>query len=468
MWNPCRAAWCGSCYTPLPQDRYPVRQVLEEDGTIVIQRLRDAGRFMKGRNGDHLVCPFQCDLCHFRNIHRRDPDLAVDQDVNTFVAIRRANLDALWARESGTVSGNLTIMKRSATIAENVFGVNLQVTPLFPPQGPHPVEDTFGMLPAIVMLEEPLKPGKQTQNLQWGTLRKIRSVFSNYYHTTVSALQLLALRREKGTRQGFLDSPTYSEWFERFKTGCHKRMGDDIRPDRALSIEVLLEYQAYYEKAWEAATTDQGKLDAALHAAFIILGFCGGLRGEEIPMLSLDSTLKHFYKPQVRGLEHVMVALRGRIKGEYLDETCHLIPLCARTKSGLMPRLWIGRVLHGHSELGRYSGWVFRNSQGGPAPQKSYEYEFFEVLRDIQSRRPDLIDPNEDVGEVYGIGRSCRRGYTTHATNVGIKDVDIKRLARWRNVENSDGRAGVQGGTKEHYSEITQMLKTLLRATKSL
>jgi hypothetical protein len=34
---------------------------------------KDAGRFLKVRPGDHIMCQFQCDLCHFRNIQRRDP-----------------------------------------------------------------------------------------------------------------------------------------------------------------------------------------------------------------------------------------------------------------------------------------------------------------------------------------------------------------------------------------------------------
>jgi hypothetical protein len=423
---------------------------------------------MQGRNGDHLVCPFQCDLCHFRNIQKRDPVVEIGQDVNMLVAIRRANLDALWAREPGTVSGNLGLMRRSVGIAESVYGINLKSTPLFEPQGPHPVADTFGMLPAIIMLEESLRPGKRTQNIQWGTLRKTRSAFSNFYHTTVGALRLLALRRDKGTRQGFSSSPTYSEWFERFKIGCHKRMGDDIRPDRALSIEVMLEYQQHYEKLWTQASPGRAQLEAALRATFVIVGFCGGLRGEEIPMISLDGVGRHFDKTQKRGLGHVMLALRGRIKGEHRDEACHLIPLASETDSGLKPRVWVGRVLEGYEHLGKSSGWMFRNSRGGPAGQKAFEPEFFDVLRDIQTRRPDLIDGNEDVGEIYGMGRSCRRGYTTHATNVGIRDADIKRLARWRSIENSDGSAGYLGGTKENYSEITQMLKTLLRATQRL
>jgi hypothetical protein len=57
----------------------------------------------------------------------------------------------------------------------------------------------------------------------------------------------------------------------------------------------------------------------------------------------------------------------------------------------------------------------------------------------------------------------------THATNMEIVDADQKRLARWRYVESADGRTpNFQGGTKESYSDINLMLKTLLLATKKL
>jgi hypothetical protein len=61
-----------------------------------------------------------------------------------------------------------------------------------------------------------------------------------------------------------------------------------------------------------------------------------------------------------------------------------------------------------------------------------------------------------------------RRGYATHATNEGISDKDIQRLARWRSIENAGGKQANLGGTKEGYSDIMQMLKTLLRATRDL
>jgi hypothetical protein len=69
----------------------------------------------------------------------------------------------------------------------------------------------------------------------------------------------------------------------------------------------------------------------------------------------------------------------------------------------------------------------------------------------------------------HGISRSGRRGYATHSTNVRIADVDIKRLARWRAIEAAAGRAAsLPGRTKEGYSEINQMIKSLLRASRPL
>jgi hypothetical protein len=80
-----------------------------------------------------------------------------------------------------------------------------------------------------------------------------------------------------------------------------------------------------------------------------------------------------------------------------------------------------------------------------------------------------LLPKDEDVLEVFGIGCSIRRGYATHDTNVGISDMDIKRLVRWRAIEAAVGKsASLPGGTKEHYSEINQMIRTILRASHPL
>jgi hypothetical protein len=82
-------------------------------------------------------------------------------------------------------------------------------------------------------------------------------------------------------------------------------------------------------------------INVSLHGIFFRAGFCGGLGGEEIPLLSLDATAKYLSATQPRSpdLANVFLALRGRVQGEALEEACHLVPIAAITASGLTPRL---------------------------------------------------------------------------------------------------------------------------------
>jgi hypothetical protein len=127
-------------------------------------------------------------------------------------------------------------------------------------------------------------------------------------------------------------------------------MGDDIRPDRAVTIEVMLAMRAHYERLFLRSHTSQEQLKIALHCCFFVLGFCAGLRGEELPLMSLDAI--RFDKPQKANLAHVMLGLWGQIKGEFRDEHCHRIPIMAvTTQSGMRPREWVGRVVKSNRRL---------------------------------------------------------------------------------------------------------------------
>jgi hypothetical protein len=274
-------------------------------------------------------------------------------------------------------------------------------------------------------------------------------------------------------RWNFSTTPMYGLWFNRYTLGCHGRMGDDIRPDKAIGIELLLEIQKLYEAKLFKCKTNEEVLDLCLHAVFQIVSFVGGFRGEEMPMMSLDAIAKYLEHDQPSDplLAHVMLALRGRVKGEHKDEACHLIPVVAITKSGLRPRLWVRRVVEAYQRLGIRNGWLFRNAHGAPSRQKDYEPMLFSLIQEVIDNKslPERLLPRDtDVPAEYGIGRSSRRGYTTHATNEGISEPDIKRLARWRSVENAGGKRANVGGTKEGYVDIMMMLKSLLRATRDL
>jgi hypothetical protein len=172
-------------------------------------------------------------------------------------------------------------------------------------------------------------------------------------------------------------------------------------------------------------------------------------------------------------LVNVCMALRGRVKGGSLEEACHLVPIAAVTASGLTPRLWVRRAVEADANLGISNGWMFRNKKGEAERMGFYEPYMFELIQRMQDAgtvAERLLPRDDEITVSHGIARSGRRGYVTHATNLGIVHADIKRLARWRVIKATAGRSASLpwGGTNEGYSEINQMIKSLIRASRPL
>eukprot|EP00978_Attheya_sp_CCMP212_P005518 scaffold12392_cov31-Attheya_sp.AAC.1 len=154
---PCKGAWCGRCYTPRGDKPFPVRADYDEDGDIILEPGRKT-KFLEGRKGDHLMVPFQCDECHFRNITGRNPTSWKASDSEMLEFIRRAKLDAFWDRSRNTVSSNLS----DAWRMENL-GKRLGMGPMGPPMGPFPLKDTMGMRFAIAILDRSLGAGQNEE-----------------------------------------------------------------------------------------------------------------------------------------------------------------------------------------------------------------------------------------------------------------------------------------------------------------
>ena len=94
------------------------------------------------------------------------------------------------------------------------FGV-LSEAHYFPPHGPHPLEDTFGMFAACIMLKHSLNPGIKETNVQFGTILKTRSTLTNYSNTTIAELlESVLVGGLKGTRFHFSRTPMYVLWFD--------------------------------------------------------------------------------------------------------------------------------------------------------------------------------------------------------------------------------------------------------------
>jgi hypothetical protein len=103
--------------------------------------------------------------------------------------------------------------------------------------------------------------------------------------------------------------------------------------------------------------------------------------------------------------------------------------------------------------------------------QKEHKPLLFSLTQEVIVNKslPEHLLPKDAVVQTEcGIGRTMQQGHATHATNEGILEKDVQRLARWRMVENAGGKQANLGGTKEAHSDVMQMLKTLLRATRDL
>jgi hypothetical protein len=405
----------------------------------------DPERFKLARDGDHLMCPFQCDDCHFQNLNT---------DGVLLLCIRRANLDALWVREPTTVHSN---RREGARLIE--LSKQLGLENPYPRRGPYPVKDSFGKGVAAMMLMRSLDTGKNAKTIQYKTMRKLRGHYSNFVHTTPDGVGASTTSSE-GASSFVSHSETNSYWFKRFMHGCHKRMGDVWIPDRPLTMEELLCVQSLLEEDWRLCGLNDNKrrLKIALTGVSLTSGFAAGLRGEEIPRIELGLIRKYWKEAQECATPHVPLAMAGRFK-QHVGENQYFQPLANVTVSGV--------------NIGVSDGPMFRLASSGRGAKVKrcamgdLNPAFHALLKRVQDRWPNVIPASVDVQAEYDITRSKRRGVTAHAQNQCIPKEVIEANNRWRKHERARGmRPGMF--MMEHYSDAKASVKMLVRFSQGL
>jgi hypothetical protein len=290
-WRPCRRVWCGKCYTPHPLDKFFWFEVTDEDG-FDWRPAEERLRHLHARDGDHLLTPFQCDLCMFCNLQGRDPLKADAKDDLLLCCIRRANLDAVWGRETHTVQATLRSLSQ-LTRQLSLVGLH----PNLPPLGPYPLEDLFGVRVAVGMLLKSASPGRHSEHYQqYESIRKLRAGFSNVYMASLVGTQCLRTIGGERAKHYLTQCPTQSLWFERFSLGCLKRMGQDVQQDWAISIGAMLALMAAFELAWGRAGSMEEKDEVVTCAAYAVIAFCGSLRGNEVFLVDLAGLRRYLRK----------------------------------------------------------------------------------------------------------------------------------------------------------------------------
>ena len=199
--NKCRQIWFGKCYTSgtLPKFHVASLDLDKDEQTSGWKPIHQSPRdYLHGRNGDHTLVPFECDLCVFRKLRRHDPDIENETDLLLLSLIRRANLDSFWSASTNTVNGQRNRIKMGLKFSQSLG-----------PSGPYtqvghlPPYDHCGYEVACQMLLHSLKPGRNDPNYtQWDTIRKLRTCFSNQVRASCQAnISTLAINDNMGNYQ---------------------------------------------------------------------------------------------------------------------------------------------------------------------------------------------------------------------------------------------------------------------------
>ena len=129
----CQGSWCYDCYKARDLIKFSIQEKVTDFDSFLKEE--DGKRFMVARPGDNIVLPFQCDLCHFRNIKTRNSKPNTGDDVLLYY-VKRANLDAFWSRERSTVQTTCREVARRLKFAEELHLPNP-----FPSKGPLKLKD---------------------------------------------------------------------------------------------------------------------------------------------------------------------------------------------------------------------------------------------------------------------------------------------------------------------------------------
>ena len=467
--------WCGECYQKGESDNFHINQRVDDEGNLVVESNLDQERYIKGIDGSHLVTPFQCDLCIFRNLYKRNPR-PVTLDRESLAVIRRLNLDSIWSREPSTIKNNMRSLNKLISTCEG-SGFD----PELPKLGPFPVKDELGLCVAFSMLIHSRNPGNHSKMYnQFDTIRKQRSAFSNAYFASAESASMGVILSVGDQSNGQITKcPTHSFWFSRWSKGCQTRMGFILKQNKAISLNVILalieSFKIEIRSALPGSWTRQ-KLCMGL--SYSVISFCASLRGSEGLILDID-TLKSNIENGNYELKsqrskncppHVIIPLRGRFKGE-TGERCHLMPLANVTASGIEIRGAINVLLAARQEMKeKKSSWAFVNQEGDKmkfSEMNEVILDQLDIVKEDDAEKKLLGLEAFEIREDFSINRSFRRGSETHALNQKVPEVVINAQNRWKKIEAAKGRKA-QFSMIENYSDILLLIPTMVRYSEML
>ena len=188
-------------------------------------------------------------------------------------------------------------------------------------------------------------------------------------------------------------------------------------------------------------------------------------------MLDLSGLQRYWSETHLeKGKEYVIVALRGKIKGEH-SQRDHLLPCSPITSSGIDVKASINRLILLKKSQGRLSGPAISDEAGVIFSSRAMDDALHEVLEDLfemkKSLFPPTIESGDELRKRYQVFRSFRRSSDTRALEQRVATTDIDTINRWATFEKAKGRRpGL--AMRNYYADITLLILPFLRYTQAM
>ena len=152
-------------------------EVKDEEGNPWFDSEQREYHLNHGVAGAHCCIPYQCELCHFRNLEHRNP---TSRDEFYMKCLRRANLDAMAGKAESTINGH-----RNRTLEMVRYSEMINNTPTLEPRGPFPLEDQVGMgLMVDILTKLVVAEGRNAKHVQPDTLRQLRATYTKNWESS--------------------------------------------------------------------------------------------------------------------------------------------------------------------------------------------------------------------------------------------------------------------------------------------
>ncbi len=287
-----------------------------------------------------------------------------------------------------------------------VDNLSLDYRTILPILGNPRVGDQVGLGIALITVLALLRQGRNATNVQFGTIRKTQTWYANVYDVggNFSCQTVVGLDQKK---QYLSTGHMFGKWFLRFMRGARLRMG---------MVRRILGVCAEAEKIWSLAHLEVKRTEMEDAVCFTLIAFGTGLRGEEVPLVSLEGLL-NFWMETRRGNddEHMMMTLSGRFKGE-VDLRWHMVPICNKTRSNIPFRLWMERIMRRRVNCQHCTkGWLFETKTGVRAKFGMYDPTFRSLVTLARATNSRLV-ANAIEPDDFSLWRSPRRGAVLKTT----------------------------------------------------